>query len=241
MTYQVPLPYSGELASQFFVIFEHLRPVEVSFFQKGSLKKKPLLEGGRISRPNLSIASDIAEFASTKPGSQLTSRVTPSFSNAVLEHPTQEGFSLDHTHAKLNVFEIEATLYEGRSERLDKLNDLRINNTLLTIVCDMGVFKNYIISDVNPIMSSSSANVFEASITFQEVRRMEIISPDILTYTDAGEEHGDDISDIGKTPLTLRGQVFPEKKNYWATVIDEFIFAAKFPLRMVKGLPTIGK
>lgn len=225
MTYQVPLPDPNS-ASQYFDIFNAEAPtierIRVDVLRDGKLVSTPILEGGKAKITNLPMVGYHREVIG--PGPQLTSRVSPVFSSQVLEHPTQEGFSLDHVHAKLNTFEVEATLYEGRVERFEKLNELRINNTLLTIICDMGVFKNYIISDVSPIMSLSSANAFDASIAFQEVRKVPIISPDIITYTDV-EEHGNDIKDEGKVVIGLRGQkISEEKETSWLHPIFDFMY-----------------
>lgn len=221
MSYQIPLP-DPESASQFFSLFhaDSIVRIFVDVSMEGKLKVLPVLEGGRAKYLEF---QPITGYGVKPIGPQLTNRVSPSFANEVLEHPTQEGFSLDHVYEKLNVFDIEATLYEGRVERLTKLNELRTSKTLLTIVCDMGVFENYIISDISPIMSSGSANAFDVSITFQEVRRIELISPSISSYDDAGVEHGNDTKDEGTTTLTLKPTTEPEEKeSIWDTAIEIF-------------------
>jgi len=230
MTYQVPLP-DPNAASQFFTLFDAEDMSRILVRIPGTLDLAPVLEGGRAKYLEFHPIADF-DLKPLKP--QLTSRVSPSLSNEVLEHPTQEGFLLDHVYAKLNAIEIEATLYEGRVERLKKLNELRTSKTLLTLVCDMDVYKNYIISDIKPAMHSGSANAFDVSITFQEVRRVELISPQITTYTDDGEEHGNDTKNLGSVTLTLKSTVVPEEKeSYWGTVVDGFLFfTAELPFRM---------
>ena len=220
MTCQVPLP-SSDAASQFFTLFEAETMARVLVRIPGTLDLDPVLEGGRANHLKF---QPIADYDAKVMKPQLTNRVSPSFSNEVLEHPTQEGFSLDHTYEKLNVFDIEATLYEGRVERLTKLNDLRTSKTLLTMVCDMDVYKNYIITDVSPVMHSGSANAFDVSITFQEIRRVELISPSITTYTDVGEVHGNDTKDGGEVTLSLKSQVVipEEKESIWDKIIWGF-------------------
>ena len=218
MTFQVPLP-SSDAASQFFTLFEAEKMNRVLVRIPGSLNLDPVLEGGRAKHLEF---QPIAGYDAKPMKPQLTNRVSPSFANEVLEHPTQEGFTLDHVYEKLNVLEIEATLYEGRVERLTKLNELRTNKTLLTIVCDMDVYKNYIISDINPVMHSGSANAFDVSITFQEVRRVELISPDITTYIDVEEVHGNDVEGLGSVVLTLYSYLFPTDKYPWDDFIADF-------------------
>lgn len=220
MTYQVPLP-SSDAASQFFTLFEAEKMNRVLVRIPGTLDLDPVLEGGRAKHLEYQ-PTGIAGYASEIMKPQLTNRVSPNFSNQVLEHPTQEGFSLEHVHEKLNVFEVEATLYEGRVERLTKLNELRTGKTLLTIVCDMDVYENYIISDISPVMHSGSANAFDVSITFQEVRKVELISPDINTYIDVEEVHGNDTKNLGSVTLTLYSYLFPTDKYPWDDIVADF-------------------
>ena len=240
MALNVPLPDPGK-ASQFFDIFyvessahPTIERVRVDVLRDGKLESTPVLAGGRAKHlEQLPVVTTYIPEALISPGPQLVNRVSPSFSNEVLEHPTQEGFSLDHTYEKLNVFEVEATLYEGRVERLTKLNELRTGKAPLVIICDMDVYKNYIISDINPIMHSGSANAFDVSITFQEIRRVELISPSITTYTDV-DEHGNDTKDGGDVTLTLKSQVIPpEEKSNW----DKVIFAFKTVVGAALGSP----
>jgi hypothetical protein len=138
----------------------------------------------------------VSEFPEVEPGAQLTSSVSPTYESVTLEHaiqaPTEKtsaGFTLDHAYSKLKTIEVEASLYESRKERLEELERLRSTNELLTLVCDFGVFENYIITKIAPEMTSGSSNVFDVVITFQEVRYAKLVAPKfVTTYVEEGVE-----------------------------------------------------
>ena len=153
----------------------------------------------------------------------ITKSVSSSFESSTLEHAVQEGFSLDHVRNNLITFEIEATLYEGREERLYALEKLRKDRTLLEIACDFGVFKNYIISKVEPEMSNASSNAFPVSIAFQEVRNVKLTSTQILTYTDEGEVHSNETKKKGSCPVSIETVEVPGDRSFWENAWDNAV------------------
>ena len=153
---------------------------------------------------------------------QLANEVTGSFTSTTLEHPTQEGFTLDHMYGELIEFDVTATLYQSREVRFQKLNELRENHTLLKVYCDFGAFYNMILYKVEPVLSSESANTFDVALGFKEVRKVELISPIIKTFVDADTTHADEEEDLGPRPLHYTEDKSFTDKTWWNIIVDGF-------------------
>jgi hypothetical protein len=240
-SYRIPAPDS-QFASQFFVLFRteygdrvgvNVPKILEANSKTGSLLETPgndyrdLFEGGLSSFAKKKASPVVAPGynAIEIPGAQLVKEVTGHFESKTVEHPIQgdvnqtSSFSLDHVFSTLKSFSVSATLYQGRYERLKKLEELRDSHTLLTIICDFGLFQNYVITLVEPVLSMDSANAFEVNVTFQEVRKVTLTEPLIETFE---ETYSNETVHGGVCTLERTEQGIPENRSWWQNAIEYF-------------------
>jgi len=186
-----------------------------------------ILEGGQAGKRYLGkgMLGQIGEI----PEAQLVTDVTGHFENKTLEHPIQGGenqissFSLDHMYSTLNSFSVEANLYQGRKERFELLQKLREGHIRLDIFCDFGTFKNYILTQIEPVLSMESANIFNVRLTFQEIRKVALENPIIEVVENVSK----DTIKQGGCLLERTEQEVPEDKPWWQDAIGYFTFAVR--------------